>query len=225
MEILIIVFINVLFLVVVYATLSRKIKRIESRSLPEQLENEMNSIITNFNGTAATNIDLLDDRLRRLEPLAARAEKLGTELEGHLKRAEALGKLRELAQQQQRPLPEEPRAPEQPKQNAALAYREAQQEAVRVQEKKNAAKSAAEGAQAQEKKSAAKSAAKKKAAKKQSRARKTPEEILREMTDAGDDPGEIARVLGIPREEVVFKQKLLSMKDNAKIQGSRELPK
>lgn len=221
MEILIIVFINVLFLVVVYATLSRKIKRIESRSLPEQLENEMNSIITNFNGTAAGNIDLLDDRLRRLEPLAARAEKLNTELEGQLKRAEALGKLRELAQQPRPPAAEEPRTPpEQPQQSVALAYRETQQEAARLQEKKNLAK--AESAQAQEKKSAAKSAPKKKAVKKQSRARKTPEEILREMTEAGDDTGEIARVLGIPREEVAFKQRLLGMRDNAKIQGNKE---
>ncbi|MDR2734783.1 MAG: hypothetical protein LBC99_09145 [Spirochaetota bacterium] len=214
MEILIIVFINVLFLVIVYATLSRKIRRIESRNLPEQLENEMNSIITNFNGTAAGNIDLLDDRLRRLEPLAARAEKLSTELDGQLKRAEALGKLRELAQP--RVIPEEPRIPpEQPRQSAALAYRETQQEALRVPPK-----AAAEGARAQEKKSAAKFAPAKKAAKK--KIRKSPDEILREMTEAGDDPGEIARVLGMPREEVVFKQRLLGMKQKDTGQGRRE---
>jgi len=45
------------------------------------------------------------------------------------------------------------------------------------------------------------------------RTRKTPDDVLREMSAAGRDPNEIARALGIPREEVLIKQKLARLSE------------
>ena len=189
MEILIVVFCNVVLLVVIYVTLSRKIARAERRSLPEELQAEMDTIITTFNRTADRNIDLLDDRVRSLEPLVNRGERLAGQLEGIVRRAEALSKLREKIQPQD---VEPVRSVDLPPdtslvgQTAANAYRE---QTVQIQE---SIAPVPEPKQHKLKK----------------RAKKTPDEILREMTDAGRDPGEIAHTLGITREEVLLKQKL-----------------
>jgi len=214
-EILIIVCINVLFLVAVYYTLSRKIARIEARRLPQELEEEMSSIITSFNSTADRNIDLLDDRLRKLEPLTARAEKLGPQLEGLVRRAEAVSKMRELMQTGEARGSPPPgtnegtkQEAERPAQSVAEAYKNAQAEAARIAagraQQEVIQKKAAPGSDAPE--------PEKKTRRKASRKRKTPDEILLEMTEAGDDPSEIARALAIPREEVLLKQKFLKLK-------------
>ena len=196
MEILIVVFLNVAFLVVIYITLSRKISRIERRSLPEDLQAEMDSIITTFNRTADRNIDLLDDRVRSLEPLVTRGGRLADQLEGIVRRAEALSRLREMIQ---------PREGEQesvasgppvvtgppPAPAVAMAYR----------------------AQTGESPVQPAPVAPEKPEKPKKRTRKTPDDVLREMSAAGRDPNEIARALGIPREEVLIKQKLARLSE------------
>jgi hypothetical protein len=190
MEILLVVFLNVTFLVVIYITLSRKVARVESRSLPEDLQVEMDTIITTFNRTADRNIDLLDDRVRSLEPLVNRGERLLDQLEGLVRRAEALSKLRDKIQPSESalevgtPLAPSPLAG----QAAAAAYRSEslQPEDAKPRQSRDS----------------------KKPAKAKRRAKKTIDENIREMTEAGSDAGEIARTLGIPREEVLLKQKM-----------------
>jgi hypothetical protein len=257
-EILLVVFINVLFLVGVYYSLSRKVARIDSRGLPKELEDEMSSIITSFNSTADRNIDLLDDRLRKLEPLAARAEKLSEQLDGLVRRAEAIAKLRELMQSGSTregaagtppggtewpaiPPGEAPLAPPavspadgaqslagnrpeahgnaalmakqtevtRPAREVARAYKTTQVVTAPIKpEGVGAASSLPSGAN----KKAARASEKKSPRKANSRRKKTPDEILREMSEAGDDASEIARVLSISREEVLLKQRLLRLK-------------
>jgi hypothetical protein len=241
-ETLLIVFINVFFLVGVYFTLSRKVARIESRSLPRELEEEMSSIITSFNSTADRNIDLLDDRLERLKPLTARAEKLSEQLEGLVRRAEAMAKMRELMQSggDTRGVPADASgwAPSQTDASVLAASPSAAARAQSLADKAETPRSAHEAAQvykntqnvtapikaagkrsAQDEsassqlRGAAARASEKKAAKKASpRRKKTPAEILREMSEAGEDANEIARVLSISREEVLLKQRLLRPK-------------
>ena len=226
MEIILIVFINVLFLAGVYFTLSRRVSRVEERSLPQKLEDEMNSLITTCNNTTLQNIDLLDDRLGRLKTLTVRAEKQSEQLEGLVRRAEAMHKLRELMQPGALAVPGE--IPDDAAAQAgegslksqaispaaaiqALAGRRgvAPRSAHEVtQAYKNTQNVTAPAARAAEKKDDAKKAAKKA----NSRRKKTPDEILRAMSEAGDDASEIARVLSISREEVLLKQRLLRSK-------------
>ncbi|HPH03099.1 MAG TPA: hypothetical protein PLM00_05645 [Spirochaetota bacterium] len=199
MEILIVVFLNVAFLVVIYITLSRKISRIERRSLPEDLQAEMDSIITTFNRTADRNIDLLDDRVRSLEPLVTRGGRLADQLEGIVRRAEALSRLREMIQPregEQESVASGPPVVTGPPPAPAVAM------AYRAQTGESPVQPAPVAPEKPEKPE-----------KPKKRTRKTPDDVLREMSAAGRDPNEIARALGIPREEVLIKQKLARLSE------------
>ena len=199
MGILIVVFVNVAFLILIYMTLSRKVARIEKRGIPEELQAEMDTILTTFNRTADRNIDLLDDRLRKIEPVAERAERLQQQLDGLIRRAEALQKFRELTQPgtatdavSARPVVSAaPTAL-----TAATAYRQANG-APTAETVEPAASPADRSATRAERKAR--------------RKKRSPDEILREMTEDGSPPEEIARILGIPREEVMLKQRLLRL--------------
>lgn len=192
MEILLVVFCTVVLLILIYITLSRKIARVEKRSLPEEIQAEMDTIITTFNRTADRNIDLLDDRVRSLEPLIKRGERLAEQLEGLVRRAEALSKLREKIQS---PEPERPLEPPATTPLAGLTAANAYRAQTAAETEKVIPPPAP------------------KPAKRTRRAKKTADEILREMSAAGRDPAEIAQALGITREEVLLKQKLASLSD------------
>lgn len=198
MGILIVVFVNVAFLILIFVTLSRKIGRVEKRGIPEELQEEMDSILTTFNRTADRNIDLLDDRLRKVEPLVERAERMQQQLDGLIRRAEALQKFRDLVQ----PAPTDTALrPAQPPEGglttmtAASAYRNAGGSVQPATPPVSAPEPVRESARE----------------KRAKRKRRSPDEILREMTAEESPPEEIARVLGIPREEVLLKQRLLRL--------------
>jgi len=198
MEILIVVFMNVAFLVVIYITLSRKISRIERRTLPEDLQAEMDSIITAFNRTADRNIDLLDDRVRSLEPLVSRGGRLADQLEGVVRRAEALSKLRDIVQ------PRESEA-DSAASISQLVTAPTSAPAVAMAYRAQTMEPSLETSPAP--------ASPEKREKAKKRTRKTPDDVLREMSAAGRDPNEIALALGISREEVLIKQKLARLSE------------
>ncbi|MCK4906151.1 MAG: hypothetical protein KAR07_05815 [Spirochaetes bacterium] len=90
MQIMIVVVLNIFFILFVYRVFSKRIAVLESKRLPENVEKEMNELLTTFNQTADRNIDLLDDRLDRLKPISEKAEKQILLLEGLLKKYELL---------------------------------------------------------------------------------------------------------------------------------------
>jgi cbb3-type cytochrome oxidase subunit 3 len=90
MEILLIVFLNLCFILVVYTVFSRRVRALEARRLPEELRDEVDGIMTPFNRAAERNIDLLDDRIVRLGSLVEKADREVGRLEGVLARVSAL---------------------------------------------------------------------------------------------------------------------------------------
>lgn len=186
MEILAVAVINIAFTLFVYISFSRRLQKMSAARLPEELQEEIGKLVTSFNRTANTNIDLLDDRISALEPLSGKAAQQIERLEGMLKRAEALHRQREeqikstLENIQPVQVPAADRA-------GAAAY-------SRVEKK------------------AQKPAAKAKTGTRASaRKRKTNDEKIMEMLEKGLQVEEIAAKIKLPVEAVRLKIRLLSV--------------
>lgn len=200
MQILLIVFLNIVFIVVVYLVFSRRVRALEEQRLPAELRKEINSLITGFNQTADRNIDLLDDRVQRATALSGKLEKQIRLLDGLLKRAEAMQQNPESPASSRRytaagALPTRQLEPAITPSGAALAYRD----------QHPAQQGAASGGKKPPRKR---------------RRKQSLDEKLRSMADKGRSPEEMAADLGIPREEVLFKLRLQHKNDGSQTKST-----
>lgn len=204
MEILLVAAVNVAFILFVYISFSKRLRSVESSRLPEELRNEVNQLVTSFNRTANTNIDLLDDRISALTPLVEKAAKQLELLSGELKRAEALKKQRDEQLKQQLELLEQRRAiagNAAEIQKSAAAYSAAVESGPQTQ---FPAKPQKKAVQAKKSKKTGKTADKRKP-----RRRKSNDEKIMELLEDGLSPEEISQKVKLPVEAVRLKVRLL----------------
>jgi Mg2+ and Co2+ transporter CorA len=195
MTTLIVVVINVIFILFVYIVFSRRLNRIEKQSMPDRIQTAMDGLLGDFNRAASRNIDLIEDRIKTLRQNVADAEKSGLKLEGLLNRAEALERRMEATV---RTPVEVPAAAG--KDTTALQARNA----LRAYSGKTVQHELEENLppqQAQQPPAPSKKAARRK---------KPLARQIKDLSDAGMEPGAIAAELGLPREEVILKLRFLT---------------
>jgi len=186
MNTLLVVFINVAFILFVYITFSKKVRVLSEKPIPDSMRKEMDSLLTDFNSTTDSNIGLLNESLAVLEPMVTKAEKQIVQLEGLIKRAEALQIVKEKPLVQESLLPIDgitPKATIISNSDVANSYKQQLKEP----------------------------ATKKTTVKKKSRRRKTTNERIELLSKKGKTSEEIAGELGISREEVSIKMRLLGI--------------
>lgn len=91
MTILLISLLNIIFVIIVYISLSSKMKKMVNNR-PEGFDDDINGLIHEFNSVADMNISLLDDRLKTVKIQTDKAERIGQEVEGLIKRFQLLRK-------------------------------------------------------------------------------------------------------------------------------------
>jgi len=88
----IVVVVNVIFILFVYFVFSRRVGTLEQKRLPEETRNEIDGLLTDFNQIADTNVNLLEDRISRLQPLIKQANAQIEKLNGLIVRVQTLQK-------------------------------------------------------------------------------------------------------------------------------------